>query len=128
MSSLRVRSPSASASVFSSCSFSICICICLGLPVVANREVLIAWEGLPDHDASWETLELIAQKIPDFHLEDKVKLLHWMFAICVCRYLLKSSLVSTFSELALKPSTSDLGALQQLLVDQPNIPKEEGRL
>ncbi|KAJ0025892.1 hypothetical protein Pint_09207 [Pistacia integerrima] len=40
-------------------------------------------------------------------------------------YLLKSSLVSALSELALKPSTSDLGALQQLLVDQPNIPKEE---
>ncbi|RXH73460.1 hypothetical protein DVH24_016282 [Malus domestica] len=40
-------------------------------------------------------------------------------------YLLKSSLVSALSELTLKPSDSDLGALQQLLVDQPNIPKEE---
>ncbi|XP_044474882.1 uncharacterized protein At5g43822-like [Mangifera indica] len=40
-------------------------------------------------------------------------------------YLLKSSLFSVLSELALQPSTSDLGALQQLLVDQPNIPKEE---
>ncbi|XP_044495637.1 uncharacterized protein At5g43822-like isoform X1 [Mangifera indica] len=40
-------------------------------------------------------------------------------------FLLKSSLFSALSELALKPSTSDLSALQQLLVDQPNIPKEE---
>ncbi|XP_038715270.1 uncharacterized protein At5g43822 isoform X2 [Tripterygium wilfordii] len=41
-------------------------------------------------------------------------------------YLLKSSIVSALSSLALKPSASDLGALLQLLVDQPNIPKEEG--
>ncbi|CAN6720027.1 unnamed protein product [Malus baccata var. baccata] len=40
-------------------------------------------------------------------------------------YLLKSSLVTALSQLTLKPSASDLGALQQLLVDQPNIPKEE---
>ncbi|CAB4278885.1 unnamed protein product [Prunus armeniaca] len=41
-------------------------------------------------------------------------------------YLLKSSVVSALSALTLKPSASDLGALQQLLVDQPNIPNEEG--
>ncbi|VVA35615.1 PREDICTED: At5g43822 [Prunus dulcis] len=40
-------------------------------------------------------------------------------------YLLKSSLVSALSALTFKPSASDLGALQQLLVDQPNIPNEE---
>ncbi|CAL0328770.1 unnamed protein product [Lupinus luteus] len=41
------------------------------------------------------------------------------------RYLLKSSVISELSGLALKPSSSDLGALQQLLVDQPNLPSEE---
>ncbi|XP_019465200.1 PREDICTED: uncharacterized protein At5g43822-like [Lupinus angustifolius] len=40
-------------------------------------------------------------------------------------YLLKSSVISELSGLALKPSSSDLGALQQLLVDQPNLPSEE---
>ncbi|KAI3465460.1 hypothetical protein Pfo_022123 [Paulownia fortunei] len=41
-------------------------------------------------------------------------------------YLLKLSVVSALPALALKPSASgDLGALQQLLVDQPNIPREE---
>ncbi|XAR62551.1 hypothetical protein NMG60_11017351 [Bertholletia excelsa] len=40
-------------------------------------------------------------------------------------YLLKLSIISKLSVLALKPSASDLGALWQLLVDQPNIPKEE---
>ncbi|GMP77961.1 hypothetical protein CsSME_00034064 [Camellia sinensis var. sinensis] len=40
-------------------------------------------------------------------------------------YILKASIVSALSALALKPSGSDLGALQQLLVDEPNIPKEE---
>ncbi|XP_009618641.1 uncharacterized protein At5g43822-like [Nicotiana tomentosiformis] len=41
-----------------------------------------------------------------------------------CR--LKLSVISAISAVALKPSaTDDLGALQQLLVDQPNIPKEE---
>ncbi|KAI3424027.1 uncharacterized protein J3R85_010679 [Psidium guajava] len=40
-------------------------------------------------------------------------------------YFLKSSVVSALSTLVLKPSVSDLHALQQLLVDQPNIPIEE---
>ncbi|CAA0838856.1 Uncharacterized protein SHERM_05431 [Striga hermonthica] len=44
-------------------------------------------------------------------------------------YLLKLSLVSALPALALKPSANDdLGALQQLLVDQPNIPREEVQL
>ncbi|XP_057483264.1 uncharacterized protein At5g43822-like isoform X1 [Actinidia eriantha] len=53
---------------------------------------------------------------------DGLRLLHEMHQ---SEYLLKSSIVSALSGLALKPSRSDLGALQQLLVDQPNIPKEE---
>ncbi|KAK7815435.1 uncharacterized protein CFP56_001564 [Quercus suber] len=40
-------------------------------------------------------------------------------------YLLKASVVSALSTLTLKPSASDLCALQQLLIDQPNIPKDE---
>ncbi|KAM3205433.1 putative protein isoform X4 [Capsicum annuum] len=41
-------------------------------------------------------------------------------------YRLKLSVISALSAVALKHSGSDdLGALQQLLVDQPNIPKEE---
>ncbi|XP_073155934.1 uncharacterized protein At5g43822-like isoform X2 [Henckelia pumila] len=41
-------------------------------------------------------------------------------------YLLKLSVLSALPAIALKPSASaDLGALQQLLVDQPNIPQEE---
>uniref|UniRef100_A0A5B6YHL1 Uncharacterized protein n=1 Tax=Davidia involucrata TaxID=16924 RepID=A0A5B6YHL1_DAVIN len=55
---------------------------------------------------------------------DRLRLLHEMHQT---EYLLKSSVVSALSALALKPSANDLGALQQLLVDQPNIPKDEGR-
>ncbi|XP_040933731.1 uncharacterized protein At5g43822 isoform X3 [Gossypium hirsutum] len=40
-------------------------------------------------------------------------------------YLLKSSLVSALSALALKPNSGNLGALHQLLADQPNILNEE---
>ncbi|XP_057974469.1 uncharacterized protein At5g43822 isoform X1 [Malania oleifera] len=53
---------------------------------------------------------------------DGLKLLHEMHH---SEYLLKKSVLSALSELILKPSASDLAALQQLLVDQPNIPKEE---
>ncbi|XP_057498624.1 uncharacterized protein At5g43822-like isoform X1 [Actinidia eriantha] len=53
---------------------------------------------------------------------DGLSLLHEMHQ---SEYLLKSSIISVLSGLALKPSSSDLGALQKLLVDQPNIPKEE---
>ncbi|XP_069153583.1 uncharacterized protein At5g43822 isoform X2 [Solanum lycopersicum] len=42
------------------------------------------------------------------------------------RYRLKLSVISAISAFALQPSaTDDLAALQQLLDDQPNIPKEE---
>ncbi|KAG8381350.1 hypothetical protein BUALT_Bualt06G0113200 [Buddleja alternifolia] len=52
-----------------------------------------------------------------------LRLLHEMHQ---SEYLLKVSLVSALPSLALKPSGSgDLGALAQILVDQPNIPKEE---
>ncbi|KAI7739027.1 hypothetical protein M8C21_030560, partial [Ambrosia artemisiifolia] len=47
-----------------------------------------------------------------------LRLLHEM-------YLLKSSVISALASLALKPSVGDLHAFEQLLVDQPNIPKEE---
>ncbi|KAK7313848.1 hypothetical protein VNO77_39050 [Canavalia gladiata] len=40
-------------------------------------------------------------------------------------YLLKSSVISALSAMAIKPSAGDLGALQQLLVDQPNLHTEE---
>ncbi|XP_068485582.1 uncharacterized protein At5g43822-like isoform X2 [Phaseolus vulgaris] len=44
------------------------------------------------------------------------------------QYLLKSSVISALSEISLKSSASELGALQQLLVDQSNIHTEEGML
>ncbi|KAL4282098.1 hypothetical protein GQ457_03G012840 [Hibiscus cannabinus] len=53
---------------------------------------------------------------------DGLVLLHEMH---LAEYLLKSSLVSALSALALKPNSSDLGAFHQLLVDQPNLQNEE---
>nr|XP_043617986.1 uncharacterized protein At5g43822 isoform X2 [Erigeron canadensis] len=49
-----------------------------------------------------------------------LRLLHEMYQ---AEYQLKSSLISALPSLVLKPS--DLHAFEQLLVDQPNIPKEE---
>ncbi|XP_076955045.1 uncharacterized protein At5g43822-like [Bidens hawaiensis] len=51
-----------------------------------------------------------------------LRLLHEMYQ---SEYLLKSSVVSALASLALKPSVSDLHAFEQLLVDQPNILKDE---
>ncbi|OMO83043.1 hypothetical protein COLO4_22727 [Corchorus olitorius] len=53
---------------------------------------------------------------------DGLVVLHEMH---LAEHLLKSSLVSALSAIALNPNSSDLGALQQLLVDQPNIISEE---
>ncbi|KAI3783639.1 hypothetical protein L1987_42725 [Smallanthus sonchifolius] len=47
-----------------------------------------------------------------------------MLSMTKTLYLLKSSVISALASLALKPSVSDLHAFEQLLVDQPNIPKE----
>ncbi|XP_071711770.1 uncharacterized protein At5g43822-like isoform X2 [Rutidosis leptorrhynchoides] len=51
-----------------------------------------------------------------------LRLLHEMYQ---SEYLLKLSVISALPTLALKPSVKDLHDLEQLLVDQPNIPKEE---
>ncbi|XP_010266218.1 PREDICTED: uncharacterized protein At5g43822 [Nelumbo nucifera] len=55
-------------------------------------------------------------------LFDCLEGLRIIFEMHYSEYLLKSSIVSALS---LKSSASDLGALNQLLIDQPNIPKEE---
>ncbi|KAA0043594.1 peroxidase 64 [Cucumis melo var. makuwa] len=41
---------------------------------VGNWEVLLSWEGLPRHEATWESYEEIQLLYPNFHLEDKVNL------------------------------------------------------
>ncbi|KAF4379698.1 hypothetical protein F8388_023715 [Cannabis sativa] len=53
---------------------------------------------------------------------DGLKQLHEMHQ---SEYNLKTSLFSGLSVLTLKPNPNDLSTLQQLLIDQPNIPKEE---
>ncbi|XP_028071493.1 uncharacterized protein At5g43822-like [Camellia sinensis] len=58
-------------------------------------------------------------------LADCLDALSLIYEMHQSEYILKASIVLALSALALKPSGSDLGALQQLLVDQPNIPKEE---
>ena len=45
----------------------------LGTRHISNgMEVLIKWQGLPNHEASWEPLEVIQHQFPTFHIEDKV--------------------------------------------------------
>ena len=45
----------------------------LGTRHISNGlEVLIKWQGLPNHEASWEPLEVIQHQFPTFHIEDKV--------------------------------------------------------
>ncbi|RVW83267.1 Transposon Tf2-12 polyprotein [Vitis vinifera] len=39
-------------------------------------EVLIQWKGLPQFEASWESVDTIKEHFPDFHLEDKEHLFH----------------------------------------------------
>ncbi|KAI0502415.1 hypothetical protein KFK09_017364 [Dendrobium nobile] len=39
-----------------------------------NKEVLIAWKGLPEFDATWEPFERMKDQFPSFHLADKVSL------------------------------------------------------
>ncbi|KAL0551289.1 hypothetical protein IC582_010375 [Cucumis melo] len=43
-------------------------------PPTKEWEVLIGWQGLPSHEATWENCAVFAQQFPHFHLEDKVSL------------------------------------------------------
>ncbi|KAL0552135.1 hypothetical protein IC582_011232 [Cucumis melo] len=42
--------------------------------VAGQWEVLVSWEGLPKHEATWESYDEMQLKYPTFHLEDKVNL------------------------------------------------------
>ncbi|KAA0039091.1 Transposon Ty3-G Gag-Pol polyprotein [Cucumis melo var. makuwa] len=42
--------------------------------VAGQWEVLMCWEGLPKHEATWESYDEMQSKYPTFHLEDKVNL------------------------------------------------------
>uniref|UniRef100_A0A7C9EIQ7 Uncharacterized protein n=1 Tax=Opuntia streptacantha TaxID=393608 RepID=A0A7C9EIQ7_OPUST len=53
---------------------------------------------------------------------DGLSILHEMHS---SEYILKTSVVCALSKLTLKMSATDLGALHQLLIDQPNIPRDE---
>ena len=35
---------------------------------------MVSWEGLPNHEATWEMYEEVQRKYPSLHLEDKVNL------------------------------------------------------
>ena len=37
-------------------------------------EILISWEGLPRHEATWEAYDEMQRLYPDLRLEDKVNL------------------------------------------------------
>ena len=40
-----------------------------------HPQALIQWKNLPACDATWEDFGVIRDQFPNFHLEDKVKLL-----------------------------------------------------
>ncbi|TYJ97181.1 Transposon Ty3-G Gag-Pol polyprotein [Cucumis melo var. makuwa] len=40
--------------------------------VAGQWEVLVSWEGLPKHEATWESYDEMQLSYPTFHLEDKV--------------------------------------------------------
>ncbi|KAL1199672.1 hypothetical protein V5N11_019432 [Cardamine amara subsp. amara] len=58
-------------------------------------------------------------------LTDCLEGLSILYNMHQAEYHLKSSILSALSCLILKPSPGDLNALQYLVVDQPNIPKDE---
>ncbi|KAA0061634.1 ty3-gypsy retrotransposon protein [Cucumis melo var. makuwa] len=39
-------------------------------------EYLVHWKDQPSHEATWESYATLVNQFPDFHLEDKVALLH----------------------------------------------------
>ncbi|TYK17995.1 putative F-box/LRR-repeat protein 9 [Cucumis melo var. makuwa] len=50
---------------------------CLGIrwsKELGANEWLIKWKGLPESEAIWESVYLMNQQFPMFHLEDKVNL------------------------------------------------------
>lgn len=38
-------------------------------------EILIQWKDLPKFEATWETFDIINHHFPEFHLEEKLKIL-----------------------------------------------------
>ena len=42
---------------------------------VVDQEVLIKWKDLPEFEATWESSSVIQRQFPNFHLEDKVRIL-----------------------------------------------------
>ncbi|GKA93133.1 abscisic acid 8'-hydroxylase 4 [Tanacetum coccineum] len=43
----------------------------LDVRMEGRREVLIAWQGMPSTEVTWEGFEVMMQQFPSFHLEDK---------------------------------------------------------
>lgn len=42
---------------------------------MADVEVLFQWRNLPEYEATWESIDMVRDRFPNFHLEDKVILL-----------------------------------------------------
>ena len=41
-------------------------------PQGLTKEVLLKWKDLPEYEATWENAEMIMDRFPEFHLEDKM--------------------------------------------------------